>query len=294
MKTIDAGMDHKYIDSSTQHSGLYLIGNQKQKFEEYTIRNCYGVYLDGVNYCTFPLLDLRNVYSLNMRNSNRNVFKRVLIDDSWVGLKLNFLCSNNRFENVISSKAIDLDPTLKNPNGDGICIDKPDCLMNWFGVARCNDSRDTGIDQQGMGTVVEDFEAHGNLHGSKLWGSTIFNRYVATENIGNGYLAISGEHTLNNAYLAKNGGANIKHGLGGYREQSKKVTVSGFWDKATVDNPDPNSTLINKLIIGIPEPPKPVEDYENRYMALLTKFEASVAENGILKGKIANAQRDLA
>ena len=119
MIIIDKGMIHSTINSSTRQSGLYKVGVSNQGFDGYTIINCYGVYLENVHNCTFPLLDLRNVYSLNMRNCNNNTFKKVFIDDSWVGLKLNFLCSNNRFEEVISTKAKDLSTSA---NGDGIVI----------------------------------------------------------------------------------------------------------------------------------------------------------------------------
>ena len=82
MITIDKGMAHSDINSSTRQTGLYKVGVIGVTFDEYTIRNCFGVYLENVHNCIFPFLDLRNVHSLNMRNCNGNTFKKVLIDDS--------------------------------------------------------------------------------------------------------------------------------------------------------------------------------------------------------------------
>lgn len=270
MITIDKGMAHSSINSSTRTSGLYQVGVTGKIYEEHTIRNCYGVYLENVHNCLFPLLDLRNVYSLNMRGCDGNTFKKVLIDDSWVGVKLNFLCSSNRFEQVISSNIKDLDPNLTSPNGDGIIIDKSDCTDNWFGTVKCTDAADSGLDQQGTRTVIESYEASGNKHASKLWGSTTINKYVSYNHTGNSILCISGEHTIKNAHLKESLQANIKMGLGGYRQLAKKLTIDGYWDKATLDNPDTNSTLIKNLTIGEP----PIGDYKTMYDELLVKYDA--------------------
>ena len=276
MITIDKGMAHSTINSSTRDTGLYKVGVSGVTFDEHTIRNCFGVFLENVHNCMFPFLDLRNVHSLNMRNCDGNTFKTVLIDDSWVGLKLNFQCSNNRFEEVTSTKAKDLSSPS---NGDGIVIDNPDCVGNWFGKVICSDNSDSGLDQQGLGTIIEDYYAGaGNLHGSKLWGTTIIKKYVSDGAKGNSVLCVSGEHTLEKAILLNAASHHVKLGLSAYATLKKKLTITGVADKWPSFSKDANSTLIESITVGVSLPTEPIGGYETMYNELLVKYDALRAD----------------
>lgn len=285
MKTIDGGLLLSKANSSTRDTGLKLVNASGLVFDDYTIRNCYGVYLENVNGCTFGILDLTDVYSMNMRNCKDNRFKVIRVNRSWVGVKLENLCVNNTFDEIYSDYANDLDPALTAPNGDGLMINNENCTDNKFGKVRTNNNTDCGFDNKGVRITVQDFEAHGNLHGMKQWSAgTVIKRYWAIGNKGNGILCISGDALITGANLRDNAGGNIKMGLGGYRDRSKKLTIDGYFDKETIDNHDSISTLNSTMKVGLPPEPVPVPtpvpspDYKDLYDKLSQSYAGVVAD----------------
>ena len=250
---IDGGLALKDCDRNSVSTApcFKIIGESGKTYKKYKISNSFGAYIENCSNITIDTLELNNVYGLYMKNVSNINIKRVVINDSWVGAKLITGVVNCRIDYLESNRASDKSTALTSPNGDGLLIDDSNCTGNWFGVVRCSGSDDCGLDQQGIGTVIDEYYAGpGNLHGAKLWGSTVIKKYTAEGSRGNSVLCISGDHTITNADLKAAAGEHVKMGISAYSTLKRKLTISGVadkWPNSYIVSPISNSTLIANI-----------------------------------------------